>query len=63
MDNNNSNGGVNTLLIVIVLVVVVGAIVWFMSKSAPANDAGLQVDVNVPESVVDAMPGGEEAAQ
>lgn len=63
MDNNSSNGGVNTILLVLVLVVVVGAIVWFVSRSAPANDAGLQVDVNVPESVGDTMLGGEEPAQ
>jgi uncharacterized membrane protein YqiK len=62
MDNNN-NSGVNTILIVIVLVIVVGTIVWFVSGRAPANDAGLNVDVNLPESVGDAMPAGDEAAQ
>jgi uncharacterized membrane protein YqiK len=47
MDNQN-NSGVNTVLIVVILVILVGALVWFFTKSAPVQDAGFQVDVNLP---------------
>jgi flagellar basal body-associated protein FliL len=48
MDNQN-NSGVNTILIVIVLMILVGAMVWFFtSSSAPEQESGLQVDVNLP---------------
>jgi len=47
MDNQN-NGGVNTLLIVVILVILVGALVWFFTKSAPEQESGLEIDVNLP---------------
>lgn len=47
MDNQN-NGGVNTLLIVVILVILVGTLIWFFTKSAPEQDRGLEVDINLP---------------
>lgn len=57
MENNNSS--TNTVLLVIILLVLVGVGVWWftMRSSAPAtpdevparNDAGLNIDVNMPE--------------
>jgi len=53
--DNQGNSSVNTILIVIVLVIIVAALVWFFAGRGPApaaeapnNDAGFQVDVNIP---------------
>lgn len=49
MENNNSGGNTNTILIVIVLVVLVAfGVWWFTMKSAPVDDGGIDVDVNLP---------------
>lgn len=51
MDNNN-NSGVNTVLIVVILVVIVGALVWYFT-AVPQNEAGFEVDVNLPSGSSD----------
>jgi hypothetical protein len=61
MDNQN-NSGVNTVLIVVILVILVGALVWFFTKQSPApapaaeQDAGFEIDVNMPEGSDEAAP-------
>jgi|AntRauTorckE6833_2_1112554.scaffolds.fasta_scaffold05897_6 uncharacterized membrane protein YqiK len=52
--DNQENSGVNTVLIVIILVIIVAGLVWFFAGRGPAaeapnNDAGFQVDVNIPD--------------
>jgi hypothetical protein len=56
----NNNSGTNTVLIVILIIIVVGGLVWFLSgPSAENSDAGLNVDVTLPEGIGDTSNGTE----
>lgn len=55
-------GNTNTILIVIVLVILVAfGVWWFTMKSAPVDDGGTTIDVNLPTGGVDStVPAGSE---
>ena len=47
----NSNGG-STAIVALVAIAVVGALVWFFAmRGAPAQDGGVDVDVNLGDPV------------
>lgn len=49
-----NTSGTNTTLLVIILLILVGVGVWWFSThkqgAAPADNSGIQVDVNIPSS-------------
>lgn len=62
MDNNNNGSGTNTILIVLALVILVGLAVWLFMGGFVVDDEqnGLNVNVEVPESMGSGSSGGSE---